>query len=517
MWWHRVKAAAAAVAGVAMVAACQGAGESDDEASSRPLKVVGPFEVHSIDPSTSGGFFTRLQVAETLVDADTQGNLVPGLASDWGVSVDQLTWSFTIRPHAVFHDGTAVTGEAVAGSLEVARGKADTPLAAAPVEAIGADADVVRVTLREPFTALPAVLAHTSTQILAPTSYAPDGGVTQVIGSGPYEVKQLRQPSSIEVVASEQWQGEKPAIEEVHYEAVGRPESRALMAESGQAHVTFGMDPVSLQRIKDTQSVEIVSVTLPRTILLKVNAGHEILGDVRVRRALSMALSRESMAAALLRDAEMAATQLFPPSLEDWHHPTIEPLGHDRDRARSLLAEAGWVPGGDGVLSRNGRRFVVALRTFTDRPELPVLATAIQAALNEVGGKVDVRIGNSSDIPAGHKDGSLELALYARNYALVPDPLVTLIQDFAPEGADWGAMGWSNPRLAATLDDMASDADAADAALNRRTVAEILQAELPVIPVAWYRQSAVVDRRVDGFHLDPLERSWLLGDLSWAG
>ena len=45
---------------------------------------------------------------------------------------------------------------------------------------------------------------------------------------------------------------------------------------------------------------------------------------------------------------------------------------------------------------------------------------------------------------------------------------------------------------------------------------EILQSELPVIPVAWYRQSAVVSKRVEGLSLDPLERSWRLTDLTWA-
>jgi peptide/nickel transport system substrate-binding protein len=53
------------------------------------LQVVGQFEVHSLDPATAGGTFTRLQVAETLVDADVDGALQPGLAQDWEASADQ--------------------------------------------------------------------------------------------------------------------------------------------------------------------------------------------------------------------------------------------------------------------------------------------------------------------------------------------------------------------------------------------------------------------------------------------
>ncbi|WCI08203.1 hypothetical protein PJ267_17400 [Arthrobacter sp. OVS8] len=103
-----------------------------------------------------------------------------------------------------------------------------------------------------------------------------------------------------------------------------------------------------------------------------------------------------------------------------------------------------------------------------------------------------MKVGNSSEIPAGHQDGSLELGLYARNYALVPDALVTLADDFGPDGADYGAMRWNNTELTSTLETMAGTADADVLNNGRQQVSKILQSDLPVIPVAWYRQSAVV-------------------------
>lgn len=516
MLGRRIRMVGASAAAVLMMAGCAAEGASKNQAPQQPLKVVGQFELHGLDPSTTGGFFTRLQVVETLVDADNQGVLQPGLATGWEASPDNLSWRFTLREGASFHDGTAVTAEAVAAALETARSKAASPFSTVPVKAVTAEDGAVRVDLTQPYAPLPAVLAHTSTQILAPSSYAADRTVTDVVGSGPYKVTRLEQPGTIELAASEQWQDEKPPITEVHYQAVGRSESRALMAESGQADVTFGMDPTSLQRIKQAGKQDIEQVTLPRTILLKVNAGHEILGDVRVRQALSLALDREAMATALLRDPEMAATQLFPPSLPEWHQDNVTPLTHDVEEARKLLTEAGWVPGSDGTLERGGRKFSISLRTFPDRPELPLLATAIQAKLKELGVAVDVKVGNSSEIAAGHQDGSLELALFSRNYALVPDALVTLADDFAPNGADYGSMGWNNAELTSTLNTMATGTGTGSLEENRRTVTEIMHAELPVIPVAWYRQSAVVSKRVDGLVLDPLERSWRLTDLSWA-
>ena len=510
-----IKAAVASVAAVLVVSGCSG-GQNTTSAPEQPLKVVGQFELHSLDPATSGGFFTRLQVTETLVDADNQGVLQPGLATEWAIAGDNLSWRFTLREDALFHDGTPVTAETVVKALETAWGKAATPLSTVPLEGITADGGAVLIDLAEPYAPLAAVLAHTSTQILAPSSYGEDQAVKEVVGSGPYRVERLEQPSNIELTAFEQWQGKKPSITDVSYQAAGRSESRALLAESGQADITFGMDPTSLQRLKQSSNLDIADVTLPRTILLKVNAGHAILGDARVRQALSLALDRTSMATALLRDPEMAATQLFPPSLPEWHQDSATPLTHDPASARKLLADAGWAPGSDGMLERDGRKFSVTLRTFPDRPELPILATAIQAEFKELGITLDVKVGNSSEIPAGHQDGSLELALFSRNFALVPDALVTLANDFGPEGADYGAMGWNSPELTSTLNTMAGGTEPDALASGRQQVTKVLQSELPVIPVAWYRQSAVVSTRVDGLALDPLERSWRLSDLTWA-
>ena len=495
--------------GLPSTTSSSGSSSADDT-----LSVVGPFEVHSLDPATSDGFFTRLQVTETLVEAASDGALLPGLASTWTSSRDLRTWRFTLREGATFHDGTPVTAESVQASLEIAASQEGTPLSTAPVSTITAAEGGVRVALDEPFAPLPAVLAHTSTQVLAPSSYGDDGTVTDVVGSGPYAVTSIEQPARIDVAVADTWDGETPAVEQVSYQAVGRPETRALMAESGQADVTFGMDPVSLQRVEGADGIEVHSVTLPRSIVLKVNAAHPILGEPDVRRALSLAVDREALTTALLRDPEMAATQLFPPSLPEWHDDDLAPLEHDLEQARTLLAGAGWVAGDDDVLERDGERFTVTLRTFPDRPELPPLATALQESFKQLGVELDVRVGNSSEIPAGHQDGSLDLALFARNYALVPDPLVTLLQDFTAGGAgDWGAMGWSDASLEAELESLALDRGDDD---SRSAVTRVLQEQLPLIPVAWYRQSAVVADRVTGFDLDPLERSWQLADLEWA-
>jgi peptide/nickel transport system substrate-binding protein len=479
-----------------------------------PLKIVGPWEVHSIDPASNGVLFTRLQVAESLVDADTNSVLRPGLAESWKVSADQLSWRFVLRKGAQFHDGSPVTAEAVVQALEIALKKPGV-MKTAPIKRFVAQKGDVIVELNKPFAPLPAVLAHASAQILAPSSYAADGSVKQVIATGPYRITQLSQPQAVQTARFDKWWGKAPEIGEVSYLSVGRGETRALMAESGQSDITFGLDPVSLGRVRQKGTVQIVSVTLPRTILVKVNAGQEILKDVSIRQALSLSIDRAGLTRALLRDPEMAAVQLFPPTMSDWHRNDVSPLKYDPKKAAELLAAAGWKAGADGILMRDGKRFELALRTYPDRPELPPIATAIQDQLRKVGIAVQVKIVNSSEIPAGHRDGTLELGLAARNFALVPDPLITLIDDYGDKGGDWGAMNWSRPVVTTALQRLAIDPGANEARAHRAQVINVLQNELPVIPVAWYRQSAAVSKKLEGVALDPLERSYLLTDMRW--
>ncbi|MFD2449689.1 ABC transporter substrate-binding protein [Vogesella fluminis] len=407
-------------------------------AQAKPLNLIGPWEIHSLDPSSSSGIlFSRLQIAETLVDADNLGTLKPGLASRWQASSDQLSWRFTLRDGARFHDGSAVTAANVVVALERARKKPGM-LENAPISAILADGKDVVVVLGKPFAPLPAVFAHSHTQVLAPASYAADGSVTGIIGSGPYRVTRLQLPQRVTVQAFAGWQGRKPAITDASYQAIGRAESRSLMAESGQADIAFGLDPVSIARLKSSPRVSIVSATLPRAIQIKFNAGHKWLNSPAMRLAISQSINRQAIATALLRDPEMAASQLFPPTMQAWHQATLPALAYQPEQARRSFAALGWKPGADGQLVRNGERLALTLRTYPDRPELPLLATALQDQLRQAGIAVQVKVGNSSDIPAAHKDGTLELALYARNYALVPDPLVTLLGDFTDDGADWG-------------------------------------------------------------------------------
>lgn len=484
-------------------------------ALAKPLHVVSPLEVSSLEPDQNGYLFTRLQVAETLVTVDRSGKLTPLLATGWTISKDGLAWYFNVRKDVLMHDGSPLNAGVVQRALERAR-QGSGVLSQAPISHIETKDSEVVILLSRPFSPLAAYLANYSTQILADSSFDKSGKTIAVIGSGPYQIKQVSAPLKVSLVRFERYWQTPAHIKEVEYLAVGKGETRALMAQSGQADLVFSLLPLSVNSVKRAPNVSLDIVTLPRTRLLKLNAGSPFFSDVRVRQALSLALDRPALATAILRNPSLAATQLFPPSVIAWHDRDLPALTHDLDKARALLREAGWQLGADGILQKDGQAFHVNLTTFSTWPELPVLATAIQAQWREVGIDLAVSVGNSSEIVSKHRDGSLQVGLLSRNFSLTPDPLGVLSSDFGPKGGDWGAMNWSNNELTSAL--QALESGQAEQSENQQLhgiILRHLQQELPVIPIAWSELVVASNKQLSHLYVDPYELSYHLAELEW--
>ena len=414
------------------------------------VTIVAPWEVASYDPAVSGFTIQRLEVMENLVDADETGALRPGLATSWEASKGGLTWTFKLREGVYFHDGSAFNAASATQALERAW-KQPGVLSKAPIKGVSAVDGTVIFMLDKPFAAMPALLAHATTIIPAPSVFDAEGKPSALIGTGAFKVKSFTPPQSIDLGRNDAYWGAAPKIKTASYLASGRAETRALLAESGDADIVFTLDPSGYARLGDVDTVKTVAVPIPRVVTLKVNASHPFFEDVRARQALSLAINRDGIASAITRFPEAAAGQLFPPALNTWHTPSLSKLEYNVKKAKALLAELGWTAGDDGILAKDGKRFSILLRTFPDRPELPLMAAALQDQWKTIGIELEVSVANYSEIPAGHQDGTLHVALYARNYALTPDPIGTVLQDFGNGGGDWGAMGWKNDEVAKNL------------------------------------------------------------------
>jgi len=509
---RRLGGGIAALFAPALLTGCGPADDRSKEGGGELLVVDTPHPL-SFEPSSTGRIYTQMGVAETLIEADVEGKILPGLAESWTVSDDGLEWRFKLRAKAAFHDGTEVTPDLVARSLNRARTRPGV-FNFAKVERIEGAGDVLLVKLASRSVLLLPILTNFSTQILAPASFDSSNRAVWVVGTGPYKIKTVtEQELSVEFWSG--WSGPEPEITAARYLSAGRAETRGVLAESGQADIVFTLDTATINRLQNRSNLSVRSVPSPRTTFLKVNAGHPFLSDVRARQALSLAIDRAGIAGGLLGSPERAATQLLPPFVREWHSQDVPPLRTDIEAARKLLAELGWAAGSDGILVRNGERFRLNLLTHTVTPELQLIASVVQEQLKGIGIEILVRVTASAEMPTAHNNGTLELAIVNRSYMLVSDPVGALLQDYGRSGGESGAMNWYDQGLVTALEELAAGVDPSRASSLRAQIVRTLQEQLPVIPIVHNPRTAALSSRITNGTVDPLERSYGLAQVRW--
>ena len=501
----------------ALIAAAAASAATRAQAEEPTLLVVAPWEFDSPDPLQTGYILRRIGVGETLIGVRPDGKLVGLLAESWAVDPDRLTWRLTLRA-ARFHDGTPVTAAHVASTLERVRSKAES-LSGIPIAEIRAENDrTLLIRTATPFAPLPSFLTDYAGTILAPSAYNTKGEPEHPVGTGPYRVTALDGTRTIDAEAFPGYWGAPPAIKRIRYSAIVLGEARANLAQAGQADVTYTLLPQAATAIAASGAARVVSETIPRVRMMTMNLALPQFADKRVRLALSLAIDRVGIATAILRHKPSAATELLPPILAGWQNPALPPLHQDVPAAKRLLAEAGWTPGVDGILTKDGHQMRASMVVPSNRPELPIIAQALQSQFREIGVAIEVKPGPSGALPGMVKDGSLQTALLARTYVNVPDPIGTILPDFASGRPVWTSPGYDDPALRQLVQRYLGTFDDAEKAGLRRDIAAALQDRLPVLPVSWFEHNAAISPRVavDSVVLDPYEQSYLLQEMRWA-
>lgn len=374
---------------------------------------------------------------------------------------------------------------------------------------------MVIFSLQRPYAILDSVLSHYSTAILSPSAYTEDGEVKELIATGPYKALYIKPPQELQARSFREYWGVKPKILSTHYLAVSRNETRALMAQSGDADIIFTLDPVTLNRLKKFKRIAAFDTSIPRTVVIKPNCALPGLHTTQLRKALSNGLDRKGIGLAVMRKEASAAYQLFPASLGAWHVPALDEPHDDVPAYKQLMIAEGWNENKDGYLEKEGKLLEMTIITYSDRPELPAAATALQDQMRTMGIKLNVSISSSSSIPLGHNDNTLEMALIARNYGLISNPLGTILQDYAPAGSDWGAMNWSSEELLQLFDTLQRTSNPVEQKQKIKEVSILLNQEMPTIPVVAYQHSAVVTTDVLNFSIDPQERTYRITEMQW--
>ncbi|WP_417762988.1 ABC transporter substrate-binding protein [Shewanella sp.] len=478
------------------------------------LTISGPFEPISLDLAKAGYIYSRMQIVETLVDVADDGQLIPGLAQSWQANDDATVWQFTLKPNVKFHNGTTVTPAAVINSLRIAMGK-PAPFDTSLIRSASKLNDhQVQFTLTRPYRAFAAVLTNYTTAILAPESYDKRRRIKQLIGTGPYQLTAFEPPHSISVSRFDDYHGQVANIAKANYITGHRAESRALMVQGGSADIVYNLDPAAVQLLQHSQNVTVNSTPIPRSILIKLNAGLPALADLNVRQALSLAIDRRGIAEGIMHQPGAEANQLFGPAMGIWHRDDLPTIQQNLVQAVQLLAQAGWQKEANGQLMKQGQPLQLSMITYANRPELIVIATAIQAQWAKLGVQLDVQMENASAIPLGHVEGTLQTALMARNFANIPDPLSVILADFSSQqGGDWGPMNWQDSHFFAAVQATANSS-AADYPQQVYQLSGELAEQLPMIPVLYYVQQSAVAKRVQGFSFDPYERSFRISQMA---
>jgi peptide/nickel transport system substrate-binding protein len=478
------------------------------------LRVVAPWEYTSNDPADIGYIMTRLGVAETLVQVEPEGQLVGGIAESWSVSEDKLSWRFKLRAGLSFHDGSPVTAQAVMESLK--QSFIGESLSAVPLDSVSVDGADVVIRTKTPFSVLPAFLCDYASIVLAPSAYGTDGKVAKIVATGPYKLTAIDGKTTLELDRFEGYARPRPAIAKLRYMAVVNGDTRANIAIAGDADLVYTLSPTAAPRINAAGQMKVESLTIPRVRALFFDSGLPQFSDFRVRRAIAMAVDRDGIAKAILRHPDSSASQLLPPIMTGWHRQGLPAIAHDPAAARKLLDEAGWIAGGDGIRVKDGVRLAAKLLTLVNRPELPVMASAIQAQLRGIGMEVVIEVGPGNSVPAAIKDGTMQFTLVSRTYVNVPEPIATIIPDFTRERSVWGTVRWDGRDQVKALTDayLASFDDARKDELRGQIIA-LLHDQMPVVPVSWSEHSVAVSGRIKNVAIDPYEMRYLVERMAW--
>ena len=362
--------------------------------------------ITSVDPhfyNASPNNSLAMHIFDRLVERDAKAQPFPGLAASWRV-VSDTVWEFRLRPGVTWHDGRAFTADDVAFTIQRAPNVPGSPggfggfvRAIERVEVV--DPLTVRFHTARPHPLLPTELAS----VAVISKHAGDGAATEdynsgkaAIGTGPYRLSAYRPGDRAELARNEGYfRGAEPWAR-VNYRFIGNDGARSAALLAGDVDLIDQVPSTDLGKLKRDARVTVSEVQGLRLIYLVTdhsrqkdvpfvsdNDGKPLpsnpFNDVRVRRALSMAINRAALAERVMEGTAQPTGQWLPEGTFGYN-PAVTPPAFDPDGARALLAEAGYPQG-----------FRMTLHSPNDRyPNDSKAAQAAAQMFSRIGIKTEV-------------------------------------------------------------------------------------------------------------------------------
>ncbi len=459
------------------------------------------------------------------------------LARTWRMAPDHRSITYTLRSDAYWDDGKPI----VAGDVLFAYRLYGNPVIASPrqqylAELEGAEKgeiDFSRAVMAPDDTTLvfrfhkpvPEYLAlfHTSLtpmpehfwRNVKPEEFRNSPLNRKPLGAGPYRLKSWKPQQELVLESNHRSNLPKPGtIPQLSFRVVPDYTVRLAQLQTGAVDVVENIKPEDFQGLMASKNpVDIKSVGLrvydyvgwsniDQDEYLKSGRAvpHPLFGSAAVRRALTYAMDRQSIIDGYLGRYGVPAVTDISPSLKWAFNEKIQPYPFDPQRALSMLKAEGWVPGPDGILRKDGRRFSFSLYTNAGNARRNYASVIIQQNLRRIGIECKLEVQESNVFFDNLQNRRLGAWMAGWSIGLEIDPMDVWGSDL--EKSRFNFMGYRNPqvdRLSALAKEKMDPLDARPYWLEYQ---EILHRDQPVTFLYWIRETQGFSRRIEGEELN---------------
>lgn len=441
-------------------------------------------------------------VMSTLIKySDADGTtLTPDLAEKWEVSSDGLEWTFNLRNGVTWHDGEPFEAEDVKFTIDNiinpdVRAQFRSALTSVS-EVTVSDPLTVHIKTSQPHGALPILLGY---NIAIAPKHLLDGQdlnelpdyVQKPIGTGPFQVREIVQGDRIVLDAYPDYYDGPPKIDTLIYRIV--PDINNVVAQL----ITGELDLASIEAdnmgaLEQAGTVEFNSALEPNAFMVYFNHRLPLFQDVRVRKALTMAVDRQAIIDQILLGQAVLATSSHSPAFGEYYNDKIEPYPYDVDAATALMEEAGWTKQG-GVWTKDGQEFACRLMVDKGNATREQIGLALQQFLEDFGCRIELELEEWSVYIQRGNSGEYDLRTGWRITA--PDPDKTA--EYATDGVN-NHYAYSNPQVDELLAQGRAEIDHAKRVEIYHEIQQILYDDCALLWLYYPMGILAVNKRVKG-------------------
>lgn len=324
---------------------CQGRGEDT------PLEVSLALSGNpsTLDPHSTTETLTfqvTKSLYDTLLEPDDDGELIPALARSWSVSDSQTEITFELRRDVNFHDGTGFDARDAAASIERLRSP-DFASPSAGEYSVIQDVQVVddftlRLILSEPNAPLLYTLASGWSAIL-PSEKIQSGHnfAREPVGTGPFSLEQWVADERITLKKNNQyWMEEEIQVEEVSLQIIPEPSVQTQALMSGQVDILYIVSEEDVPVLESRDDIVLETDTTSLVMVMAINTGRDVLGEVEMRRALNHAIDKQTALNVAYGGGTPVGT--FNDASNPFYADFTGMYPYNPEKARELAQEAGY-------------------------------------------------------------------------------------------------------------------------------------------------------------------------------